>query len=76
MAEVSPPWPKQGPASCFPSIESTYGRSIADWQTIIADCGLEQHMEIVGHLTSEYGVRHGHANALVTWPLAGNTAAP
>jgi Domain of unknown function (DUF4287) len=36
MAEQAPPWPKQGPASYFPSIEKKYGRSIAEWQQIIA----------------------------------------
>jgi hypothetical protein len=30
MAEQAPPWPKQGPASFFPSIEKKYGRSIAE----------------------------------------------
>jgi hypothetical protein len=43
MAEHAPPWPKQGPASYFPSIEKKYGRSIAQWQQIIAGCGLEKH---------------------------------
>ena len=28
MVEQAPPWPKQGPASYFPSIEKKYGRSI------------------------------------------------
>src|SRR6266550_2133931 len=41
-------WPKQGPASYFPSIEKKYGRSIGEWQQIIAGCGLEKHMAIVG----------------------------
>jgi hypothetical protein len=63
----APPWPKQGPASYFPSIEKKYGRSIAEWQQIIAGCGLDKHMAIVGHLKSEHGMRHGHANALVGW---------
>jgi hypothetical protein len=76
VTEQSPPWPKQGPASYFPSIEKKYGRSIAEWQQVIADCGLEKHMEIVGYLKAEYGLGHGHANALVAWTLAGNTAAP
>lgn len=76
MTEHSPPWPTQGPASYFPSIEKKYGRSIAEWQKIIAGCGLEKHMAIVGFLKSEYGMGHGHANALVGWTLAGNTAAP
>lgn len=72
--EHAPPWPKQGPASYFPSIEKKYGRSIAEWQRIIADCGLEKHMAIVGYLKSEYGMGHGHANALVAWTLKGNVA--
>jgi Domain of unknown function (DUF4287) len=81
MAEQAPPWPKQGPASYFPSIENPsiekkYGHSIAEWQQIIADCGLEKHTEIVGYLKSEHGRGHGHANALVGWTLAGNVAKP
>jgi Domain of unknown function (DUF4287) len=74
MANQTAPWPKQGPASYFPSIEKKYGRPIAEWQKIIAASGLDKHMAIVGHLKSEYGMGHGHANALVGWTLAGNTA--
>jgi hypothetical protein len=74
MVEQGPPWPKQGPASYFPSIEQKYGRSIAEWQHIIERCGLTKHMEIVGYLKSEYPMGHGHANALVGWTLAGNVA--
>ena len=66
MVEQAPPWPKQGPASYFPSIEK-YGRSIAEWQQIMAGGGLEKHMVIVGYLRSEHGMGHGHANALVGW---------
>ncbi len=76
MTDQSPPWPKKGPASYFPSIEAKYGRSIAEWQKIIADCGIEKHMAIVNYLKSEHELGHGHANALVHWTLAGNTAAP
>jgi hypothetical protein len=67
-------WPTQGPASYFPSIEKKYGRSIAEWQQVIAGCGIDKHMAIVGHLKSEHGMGHGHANALVGWTLAGNQA--
>ena len=74
MAGSPTPWPKQGPASYFPSIEKKYGRSIAEWQRIIADCGIDKHMAIVTHLKTEYAMGHGHANALVGWTLAGNTA--
>ena len=76
MTELSAPWPKQGPASYFASIEQKYGRSISEWQKIIAGCGLDKHMAIVGYLKSEYGMGHGHANALVGWTLAGNKAEP
>jgi len=76
VAEHSPPWPKQGPPSYFPSIETKYGKSIAEWQKVIADCGIEKHMAIVEYLKTEHGVGHGHANALVGWTLACNTAAP
>jgi Domain of unknown function (DUF4287) len=74
MREQSPPWPKTGPASYFPSIEKKYGRSIAEWQGIIQKCGLDKHMAIVSLLKTEYHMGHGHANALVGWTLAGNIA--
>lgn len=69
-------WPKQGPASYFPSIENKYGRSIAEWQEIIATSGCDKHMEIVNYLKAEHAMGHGHANALVGWTLAGNVADP
>jgi Domain of unknown function (DUF4287) len=70
-----PPWPTQGPASYFPSIEKRYGRSIAQWQSIIDGCGLDAHMAIVRYLKAEHHMGHGHANALVGWTRAGNRAA-
>jgi len=76
VGDYSPPWPTQGPASYFTSIEKKYGRSIAEWQGIIDSCGLDKHMAIVTHLKSEYAMGHGHANALVGWTLAGNRATP
>ncbi len=62
-------WPKTRPVSYFPSIEKEYGRSIADWQDIIRQSGLQKHRELVGHLKSEYGMGHGHASALAGWTL-------
>jgi hypothetical protein len=61
--------PAQGPASYFPAIEKKYGRPISDWQTIIGSSDLTKHMELVNYLKSEFGLGHGHANALVAYTL-------
>lgn len=60
----------KGPASYFPSIEKKYGRPIAEWKQIIRDSEITKHMDLVTHLKSEYGLGHGHANALVAHTLA------
>jgi Domain of unknown function (DUF4287) len=60
MREQSPPWPKAGPASYFPSIEKKYGRSIGEWQDIIGKSGLDKHMAIVSFLKSEYQMMASH----------------
>jgi len=67
-------WPSQGPASYFPSIEKKYGKSIAEWKSVIDSCGVSKHMEIVNYLKQEHSMGHGHANALVGWTLQGNRA--
>ena len=55
----------KGPASYFPSIERNYGRSIAEWCDIVESCTLSRHSELVAMLKSEFGMGHGHANAIV-----------
>lgn len=55
-----------GPASYFPSIEKTYGRPIAEWLELVrARPETERHMETVAWLKAEFGMGHGHANAIV-----------
>lgn len=54
-----------GPRSYFPAIETTYGRSIAAWMTLLPDAGTTKHGELVNWLKAEHGMGHGHANALV-----------
>ena len=60
----------KGPASYFPSIEKTYGRPIAEWKQLIRESPLTRHMELVNWLKRDYGMGHGHANALVSHTLA------
>lgn len=60
----------KGPASYFPSIETTYGRPIAEWQAIVRAALPAPHMALVTMLKAEHGMGHGHANALVAATLA------
>lgn len=62
--------PVKGPASYFPSIEKTYGKSIAEWQEIIRGHLPAKHMELVAMLKNDHAMGHGHANALVAHTLA------
>jgi hypothetical protein len=65
------PTPKvKGPASYFPSIERTYGQPVEHWFSILASAGDKKHMELVALLKTEFGLGHGHANALVGHWLA------
>lgn len=61
-----------GPASYFPSIEKNYGRPVQDWLDLAVQRleGGSSHMEVVGWLKSEYGMGHGHANAIVGYARA------
>ncbi|MFJ1618457.1 DUF4287 domain-containing protein [Streptomyces sp. NPDC088251] len=62
--------PAKGPASYFPSIEKKYGRPIPEWKDLIRSSSLTKHMELVSWLKIDYGLGHGHANALVAHTLA------
>ena len=66
--------PVKGPASYFPSIEKKYGRPIAEWKAIVRQHYPARHMELVGMLTAEHGMGHGHANAVVAHTLAEDKA--
>jgi hypothetical protein len=64
----------KGPASYFPSIERKYGRPISEWQELVRKHYPSKHMELVSMLKSEYGMGHGHANAIVAQTLAEDRA--
>ena len=55
----------KGPASCFPSIEKTYGEPIAHWMAVLRRAAPAKHLELVALLKSQHAMGHGHANALV-----------
>ncbi len=59
----------KGPASYFPSIEKTYGKSMDHWFEIIKKAGPLKHMELVNVLKTEHQMGHGHANAIVAYLL-------
>jgi predicted transport protein len=40
------------------------GKSLSEWQSIIADAGLSKHGEILKLLKGEYGITHGFANTI------------
>ena len=54
----------RGPAAYFPSIERTYGRSIAEWKRLMDASGLRSWKELMELLKEGHGFGHGHANAL------------
>lgn len=54
-----------GPASYFPSIEKKYGKPIDFWMRELKKVSELPHMEQVAHLKTNFGLGHGHANALV-----------
>ncbi len=72
---LAPPrdqWKTKGPQSYFESIERHYGRPIQEWLDIAADRLDESpHMQVVEELKSEFGMGHGHANAIVAYAKAG-----
>lgn len=59
-----------GPASYFPSIEKKYGQPMQYWFDLVAQAPVSRHMEIVNWLKTEYGMGHGHANAIVGYVKA------
>jgi hypothetical protein len=55
----------KGPASYFPSIEKTYGKPVDYWMKQLDNVADKPHMDQVNYLKTEFGMGHGHANAIV-----------
>ena len=67
--------PAPGPAAYFPSIERTYGEPVEHWFELIRAHAPATHRELVEWLKGDYGLGHGHANALVAYVRATTPAA-
>lgn len=61
-----------GPASYFPSIEAKYGKPVEHWFKELKKVIKLPHMQQVAHLKENFGIGHGHANALVAYFRAKN----
>ena len=57
----------KGPASYFPSIEKKYGRPMEEWFALVHAKTDLKHMDVVTWLKTEYGMGHGHDNAIVAY---------
>lgn len=49
----------------FPSTAQKYGHPVTYWLALREERGEQKHMRLVEWLKSEYGMGHGHANAVV-----------
>src|SRR5262245_24141161 len=58
------------------NIEATYGRSIAEWTSLIAATGLRKHGQIVAMLKTDHGLSHGSANRVALVALASLEPSP
>lgn len=47
------------------NIEQSTGKSLAEWTSIINNCGLSKHGELVSFLKEKHGFTHGNANTIV-----------
>ncbi|MGB4325581.1 MAG: DUF4287 domain-containing protein [Candidatus Nanopelagicales bacterium] len=54
-----------GPQSYFPSIEKKYGQPISHWMQQLDSVRNDKHMDQVKFLKENFGMGHGHANAIV-----------
>lgn len=55
----------QATLSMIHNLETSTGKSFAEWQSIAASSGLDKHAETVNWLKQEHGLTHGYANLVV-----------
>jgi predicted transport protein len=58
------------------NIEGSTGKKLAEWKTILDNCGFSKHGELVSFLETEHGFTHGNANTLVHMAKQSHAGAP
>jgi hypothetical protein len=61
--------PEQQLATMLANIPEKTGKTLAEWQKLIASAKLEKHGEIMKFLKGEHGVTHGFANLITSKAL-------
>lgn len=56
--------PEESLAKMVASLKEKTGRSLEEWQAVIAAKGLEKHGEVVAFLKADHGISHGYANQI------------
>lgn len=67
--------PEDQAATMIARLPETTGRSMDEWQALVAASGAAKHGEIVKWLKSEHGVTHGYANLIAHRHLSAGAAA-
>ena len=57
--------PEEMAASMLKNLPEKTGKTLEQWQAILADAKLEKHGQMVSYLKKEHGVTHGFANLIV-----------
>ncbi len=65
--------PEDQLATMIANLPEKTGKSLPEWQAVVAQSGLDKHGKIVAMLKSDHGVTHGFANLIASKSLEGDT---
>ena len=64
--------PEDQLATMIANLPEKTGKSLPEWQAVVAQSGLDKHGKIVAMLKSDHGVTHGFANLIASKCLEGD----
>ncbi|MDG5747080.1 DUF4287 domain-containing protein [Qipengyuania sp. XHP0207] len=64
--------PEDQLATMIANLPEKTGKSLPEWQAVVAQSGLDKHGKIVAMLKSDHGVTHGFANLIASKSLEGD----